>query len=106
MSFNPWALAKDKAMRAALLKLMQRLGASAFTTSDRRCEHPGAIVLCKPDQSDVLAYMYTFGQEPGCFGLHLEYPRFPDAPAPAPDVHENLSLDRVTDLLRIHFDVV
>ncbi|HEX5394724.1 MAG TPA: hypothetical protein VFW68_15685 [Rhodocyclaceae bacterium] len=106
MSLNLWALPKDKTLRAALLKLDQRFGKRRFTLSERRCDHPGAVVLCKPDQPEVLAYIYTFGQETDCFGLQLEYPRFPDTPAPTPDVHENLSLDRLADLLRIHFDVV
>lgn len=105
MSLNLWALPKDKALRAALLKLDQRFGTRCFTLSDRRCDHPGAVVLCKPEEPEVLAYIYTFGQETGCFGLQLDYPRFPDTPAPTPAVHENLSFDRLTDLLRTHFDV-
>lgn len=105
MSLNLWALPKDKVLRAALLKLDQRFGSRRFTLSDRRCDHPGAVVICKPDQPDVLAYLYTFGQEAGCFGLHLEYPRFADTPAPTQDVYENLSFERLADLLRTHFDI-
>lgn len=103
---NPWALAKDRDLRATLIKLQQRLGLGAFQLSQRRCEHEGAIVLCKPDQPEVLAWLYTFGQDEGRFGLHLEYPQFKDAPPVAADIHEDLTLDRVADLLRIHFDIV
>lgn len=106
MSFNIWALPKDKDVRAVLLKLEQRLGADSFTLSQRRCEHPGAVVLCKPDQEEVLAYLYTFGQEACRFGLHLEYPLFPGQSVAPPDIHENIPLDKVADLLRTHFDVV
>ena len=106
MTLNIWALPKDKDVRATLLKLEQRLGSGHFALSQRRCEHPGAVVLCKPDQADVVAYLYTFGQEPGCFGLHLEYPMFPGQPVMPPDIHENIRLDRVADLLRTHFDIV
>ncbi|RTL54170.1 MAG: hypothetical protein EKK46_08530 [Rhodocyclaceae bacterium] len=103
---NIWALPKDRDVRATLLKLEQRLGAGAFVVSQRRCDHPGAVVLCKPDQADVVAYLYTFGQEPGRYGLHLEYPMFPGQPVAPPDIHEGIVLDRVADLLRIHLDVV
>lgn len=105
MSLNPWALDKDKALRAALLKLSHHLGSDGLALSTRRCDHQGAVVLCKPDQPEVQAYLYTFGQEPGCFGLQLEYPQFPDTPPTVPSVHENLALHRVADLLRIHFDL-
>ncbi|GAB2181958.1 hypothetical protein DLREEDagrD3_21810 [Denitratisoma sp. agr-D3] len=106
MDVNIWALPKDKAVRATLLKLAQRLGAESFALSPRRCDHPGAVVLCKRDQEDVVAYLYTFGQEAGCFGLHLEYPVFPGQSIAPPDIHENIPLDKVADLLRTHFDVV
>lgn len=106
MAFNIWALPKDKDVRATLLKLEQRLGADSFSLSERRCDHPGAVVLCKPDQNDVVAYLYTFGQDQGNLGLHLEYPMFPNQPVAPPDIHENISLDRVADLLRTHFDIV
>ena len=106
MAFNIWALPKDKDVRATLLKLEQRLGSDSFSLSERRCDHPGAVVLCKPDQEEVVAYLYTFGQERGSLGLHLEYPMFPGQSVAPPDIHENISLDRVADLLRTHFDIV
>lgn len=105
MTLNVWALPKDKPLRAALLKLEQRLGGTGLALSERRCDHPGAVILCKPDQPELLAYIYLFGQEPGAFGLHLEYPNFPDSPAPTPQIHENLPLDRLAELLRLHFDL-
>lgn len=102
---NLWALAKDRELRAALLKLQQRLGLHTFALSDRRCEHPGAVVLCKPDQPEVFAYLYRFGQDEGRLGLHLEYPQFADTPPVGASVHEDLTLDRVEDLLRVHLDI-
>lgn len=105
MSANLWALHKDRLLRTALLKLHQRFGGNGFVLSDRRCDHPGAVVLCKLDDPDLQAYIYTFGQEPDTFGLQLEYPSFSDTPPPAPSIHEHLSFNRLADLLRIHFDV-
>ena len=103
---NLWALRKDKPLRLALLKLQQCLGPDAFSISRRRCDHPGAVVLCKPEQPEVIAYLYTFGQEEGRFGLHLEYPQFAGQAPAAADIHEELALARVADLLRIHLDLV
>ena len=102
---NLWALAKERALRLALLQLREHLGHAAFGISRRRCEHPGAVVLCKPDQPDVIAYLYTFGQTEGRFGLHLEYPQIPGHAPAAADIHEELTLARVAGLLRIHLDV-
>lgn len=102
---NLWSLAKDRQLRAALLKLQRRLGPGRFALSDRRCEHAGAVVLCKPDQPEVFAYLYCFGQDEGQFALHLEYPQFADAPPVGASIHEDLTLNRVEDLLRVHLDI-
>lgn len=105
LAANLWSLAKDRQLRAALLKLQQRLGPGRFVLSDRRCEHAAAVVLCKPDQPEVVAYLYCFGQDEGRFALHLEYPQFSDGPPAAASIHEDLILDRVEDLLRVHLDI-
>jgi len=52
------------------------------------------------------AYVYTYGQAAGCYGIQLEFPE-PDGPPllPVPTSAEHLSLASVVQMLLEHFDV-
>lgn len=103
-NINIWALDKDSGIRHLLLLLREQLGEGAFFIDQHRVCDRCAIVLRHPRDPEINAYLYTFGQRQGHYGLHLEYPsedgveRF--------EVEENLRLATLVDLLAVHFDVV
>jgi hypothetical protein len=82
---NIWALKKDIPLKILLLEIVHRYGENILTLN--------------PDDPTLSAYIYTFGQNPKCYGIDLRYPI---------KVHnivgenENLSLDKTIEVIAIH----
>jgi hypothetical protein len=102
---NPWALDKDRSIKRLLVQLGSELGCEHFELGPLEVAHRQAVMLCRPDEPDIRAYLYSYAQHPGTYGVHLEYPEFPDSPPPAPEIRENLPPRRLVELLAIHFDL-
>ena len=51
------------------------------------------------------AYLYTYGQTEGRYGLQLHYPTQLPGTAPPYSPMEELSLDKTTELLCLHFEL-
>lgn len=52
------------------------------------------------------AYVYAYGQRPGCYGINLDYPEPEGAPLlPVPTSAEDLPLAAVVQILLEHFEV-
>lgn len=65
-----------------------------------------ALGLELPDQPRLSAFVFTYGQAAGRYGLDLGFPDPADiALAGVPVVHEGLSLEQIAGLLEIHFDL-
>ena len=101
---NLWALAKDPALRVALLRMaddfdLQRLVINCADEQNHR-----AVRLCDREVAGLAAYLFTFGQSPGLYGLQLQYPT---TVGTAPPYHalEELRLKRVLELLAMHFEL-
>ena len=105
MQANAWALDKDRSIKRLLLLLAERLGPDAFAISQRRQDDFRAIHLCKPDDEATIAYVYSYGQAPGRYGLHLEYPDLAENPLPPPEIYEDLGSERVVEIIALHFEV-
>jgi hypothetical protein len=95
---NVWAIDKDIPLKVLLLELVHRYGENtlALNTQER---HFQAIDLSLLNEPGISAYIYTFGQNSGCYGIDLRYP------IPANNIvgeNENLTLDQVLDILSIH----
>jgi len=101
---NVWALQKDQSIKHVLVLLQTHLGSHQFLVEDSSTLDTRAVFLQHRDDPDYRAYLYTLGQEPNRYGLHLEYPeamrniRLIDA-------YENLPLRSLLDILAVHFDI-
>ena len=96
---NVWAIDKDIPLKLLLLELVHRYGENTFALNTQELHHK-AIDLSLLNSPDLSAYIYTFGQTPGCYGIDLKYP------IPAHNSvgeHENLTLDQIIETLSIHF---
>ncbi len=100
---NPWQLRKSPALKRLLLRLQGLLGAESFRLLDHWPEQPEAIGLCSPDDPATFAFLYLYGQEPGRYGLHLEYPHTPGDPLV--EVFEGLDLRQLVETLAAHLDI-
>ncbi len=103
---NIWSLAKDVYLKHLLLELAERFGIDSFVPSERWREDFQAVGIDTPNEPGLSAYVFTYGQEPGKYGLHLEYPRHPDsAPENVANQKEGISLNDLVDILRQHLEL-
>lgn len=74
-------------------------------------EHAGGkeyneVSLVKPDQPEVRAYVYIYGQLKDIYGIHLEYPfNTENEYSNSSPFYEDLTLKQVIKILTSHFDV-
>lgn len=101
---NVWALNKDVNIKSLLLRLQSHLGPNEFVIEDNDELHPSSVFLRHSNQMDYRAFVYTFGQLPNRYGVHLEYPDINTA-GNLFDGQENISLKSLVDMLAVHFDI-
>jgi hypothetical protein len=95
---NVWAIDKDVPLKLLLLELVHCYGENALALNNQ-AQHYKAIELCTVNDPDISAYIYTFGQNAGCYGIDLKYP------ISAHNIvgeNENLSLDQIKEILSMH----
>ena len=95
---NVWAIDKDVPLKLLLLELVHRYGENtlALNTKER---HFQAIELCMLNDPSLAAYVYTFGQNAGRYGIDLKYPITTHNIV---GENENLTLDQVMEIIVIH----
>jgi len=100
MNANPWALAKDRALRRLLLSLDERAGKHCDIDPADGSD-PRIVTLRHPELSRLRAHVYLHGQRPGTYGVFYEFPH----PVPGMlETEENLPLPAALDSLALHFD--
>lgn len=100
MNTNAWALPKDRALRRLLVTFDDQLARQCDVEPDSGGD-PAIVTLRHPELDRLRAHIFLHGQRPGTYGVYYEYPNpLPDVPSSA----ENLSLARILDGLRQHFD--
>lgn len=103
---NIWALAKEDALKALLIQLMQVIDQQAIKVIDPTPEDKTSIGLAKPDEPAIWAYVYTYGQRPAHYGVHLQFPHLPDNQVDgAIDAQENVSFTALVDILITHLEI-
>ncbi|MDD5578189.1 MAG: hypothetical protein PHY16_02770 [Methylobacter sp.] len=95
---NVWAINKDTPLKLLLLELVHRYGENALALNTQE-QHFQAIDLCMLNDPGLSAYIYTFGQNAGRYGIDLKYP------ISAHNIvgeNENLTLDQIIEILSTH----
>lgn len=95
---NVWTINKDQPLKLLLLELVHRYGENRLALNNQ-VQHFQAIEISPLCDPTLAAYVYTFAQNPGCYGIDLKYP------ISAHNIigeNENLSFDQVLDILSIH----
>ncbi len=70
---NVWAIDKDSPIKVLLVELVHRYGENTLAMINRE-NHFQAIEICPVGNPELSAYVYTFGQRRGCYGIDLKYP--------------------------------
>lgn len=95
---NVWAIDKDQPLKLLLLELVHRFGENALGLSTQET-HFQAIELCALNDPKLAAYIYTFAQNPGRYGIDLKYPI---AQHNIIGENENLALENIIDIISTH----
>lgn len=95
---NVWAIDKDIALKLLLLELVRLYGENTLVLKTPE-PNPQAIELCLADEPATSAYVYTFAQNRGCYGIDLKYPI---SEHNIIGENENLSLDRTLEIIAVH----
>lgn len=96
---NVWAIDKALPLKILLLELVHRYGENTLALNTQE-QHFQAIELCTVNESGLSAYIFTFGQDAGCYGIDL---RYPIAIHNIVGENENLTLDQTIEIITIHF---
>lgn len=70
---NVWAINKNIALKVLLIELVHRYGEHTIMLSEAE-QHFQAIEIFTREQPKLRAYIYTFGQQAGRYGIDLKYP--------------------------------
>jgi len=95
---NVWAIKKDTPLKLLLLELVHRYGENTLALNTRE-QHYQAIDLCAINDPTLSAYIYTFGQSAGRYGIDLRYP------ISAHNIvgeNEDLTLDQIIEIISTH----
>jgi len=95
---NVWAIKKDTPLKLLLLELVHRYGENTLALNTRE-QHYQAIDLCTTNDPTLSAYIYTFGQSTGRYGIDLRYP------ISAHNIvgeNEDLTLDQIIEIISTH----
>lgn len=95
---NVWAIDKDIPLKLLLLELVHRYGENTLALNNKE-QHFQAIDLCTVNDPSLSAYIYTFGQNAGRYGIDL---RYPISTHNIVGENENLTLDQIIEIISIH----
>ncbi len=95
---NVWAINKDIPLKLLLLELVHRYGENTLALNTQE-QHHQAIDLCTLNDPTLSAYIFTFGQSSGRYGIDL---RYPISTHNIVGENENLTLDQIIEIISIH----
>lgn len=98
LRMNVWAIEKDTPLKLLLLELVHRYGENVLGLNTKE-QHYQAMEILNLSEPNLAAYIYTFAQTPGRYGIDLKYPI---AMHNIIGENENLSLERTLDIISTH----
>lgn len=105
MPLNIWSVAKDVSIKHLLLLLREDFPAIPQHILDHHETDVKAVRLGNPDDPGHSIYIYTYGQGPDRYGVHLEYNNTGETETKdTVEVFDNLSYKSLVELLRMQFN--
>jgi hypothetical protein len=99
---NVWALEKDIPLKCLLIEWVHRFGENSLLLNLAE-SHFQAIELIAPDDDGLRAYIYTFAQPVGFYGIDLKYPIVEHNII---GDYENKTLEQIMAILQTHFSQI
>jgi hypothetical protein len=97
-TMNVWAIDKDQRLKVLLIELVHRYGENAILLNNAE-QHFQVVEIFTPEQPKLRAYIYTFGQGTGRYGIDLKYPI---ATHNIIGENEEQSLEQILSILESH----
>jgi hypothetical protein len=98
---NVWAIDKDAPLKVLLIELVHRYGENTIMLNSAE-QHKQAIELFTPEQPTLRAYIYTFGQQVGRYGIDIKYPI---AAHNIVGEYEEQRLEQILSILELHLEL-
>ncbi|WP_455222608.1 hypothetical protein [Kaarinaea lacus] len=103
---NIWALKKDTSIKHLLLMLSQEFGTGSFEIIDNPSDDNRAIRLTNLLATGAQLYVFTYGQEQGCYGVHIEYPNLNETNySDTLEILENISFDSLVSIITTNLEI-
>lgn len=103
---NIWASNKDISIKHLLLMLADQFEEGSYQIVESSLDDERAIRLTNPLATGAQLYIFTYGQQEECFGVHIEYPNLVETNySDTLQIHENISFDALVDLLVTHLEL-
>ncbi|MDX1811707.1 MAG: hypothetical protein R3240_07165 [Gammaproteobacteria bacterium] len=103
---NYWAIDKDFRIKHLLILLSQSLGEKSFSIANNPDENMESVRIINPNDDTLSAYVYTYGQEEECYGVHLEYPDLQETSLNNTlDIYDNVNFASLCELIQTHLNI-
>jgi len=104
---NIWATNKDITIKHCLLMLNEvfQPGSVEFIVS--KDDDDKAVRLKNPLIPDTQIYIFTYGQEEGLYGVHIEFPNLQETSySDTMEIYENVTFESLVDILAVNLDII
>jgi hypothetical protein len=103
---NIWASKKDISIKHLLLMLAEQFHPGSYEIVESELDDERAIRLANPVATGAQLYVFTYGQEEGCFGVHIEYPDLQETNySDTIEIHENISFYSLVNIMTINLEI-
>ena len=104
---NIWALNKDTNIKHLLLLLTELFQQTCFEIIDNPKDDKQSIRLGNSKVSDTQLYIYTYGQNVGCYGVHIKFPDLQETNyKDTLEIYENISFNTLINIIVTNLDIV
>lgn len=101
---NIWSLDKQSSIKHLLLRLDESFGKNSFILVEPEKTNLQSIRISPLDESMTI-YLYTYGQNSGHYGVHLEFPIPEDSTVLlSEEIYDDISYPRLLDILGIYLN--